>query len=264
VKRHRRRAFVDLRPADLTPPRTARPGRLFLGRFDEEALRRELADAGVLDGLAARGYPDVLMRTTVEDGEHAVQILVDSIDTPLVDLRLAEVATLTADPVLRRRGVDILSFLSIEWVSLQDPGREFTTERPRLPGQRYPGLGLGRRLYARLRDWAAAWGKDGLLNFPEYLHNAVFYSETFRFLSAARQGRFEALWRDLSALGVAAASTAVAEGRVVERESNEPFRWESAEMVDPLTDPLRDHLCSAEYRREADAVRDALRFQLRP
>lgn len=43
--------------------------------------------------------------------------------------------------------------------------------------------------------WAASWHKDGLLNLPEYYHNAVFYSAIFRFIAPVRQGRFEALQR---------------------------------------------------------------------
>jgi hypothetical protein len=261
--KRRRRAFVELRPAEMEPPRFAQPSGLFLGRFDAEALRRELAEAGVFEGLAARGYSGVSLATTVDDGEHAVRLLAESGGAPLVDLRLAEVSLVAADDLMRRLGLDILSFLFIRWVALQDPRREFTVERPRLPGQRYPGLGVGRRLYERLRAWATAWGKDGLLNVPEYLHNAVFYSESFRFLSAVRQGRFEALWRDLLSLGVAAASTAVAEGRVAEQRSARPIRWEPAEMVAALTDRLRGYLESDGYREAAAAAARAVRFRLR-
>ena len=63
-----RRAFPSLLAVDLGP------SRLFLGRFDAAALRRELEREGILRGLAARGYEEVGFRTTFESGEHRLRI----------------------------------------------------------------------------------------------------------------------------------------------------------------------------------------------
>lgn len=271
--RKRRRGFVDLRPAELGVV-AAGDERLFLGRFDLEALRRELAEAGILDGLARRGHADVGIRTGFESGEHRLTIRSRGGRVSLVDLRVAEAAALAEQP-LRRCGLDILSFLSIHWVALQDPKGRFTAARPRLPGQRYPGLRLGRLLYARLILWATLWGKDGLLNTPEYFHNAVFYGSRrrpagaeaprpplFQFVSSVRQGRFEALVRDLEMLRVAEASAAVEEGRVWEEPAGRVFRWEPGEMVSPITPALQLCLDAPETLNAVAAARDAVRFRV--
>lgn len=257
-----RPAFLDLRSAEVEPGAPSH-SRLFLGRLDGEALRRELASAGVLSALAERGYPDVVIRTGVESGEHRLRILPREHGPFLVDLRLAEASTVMKEPGLWRLGLELLSFLSMHWLALQDPQAAFRPERPRLPGQDHPGLGLARRFHERLLLWAEEWGKDGLLAIPHYLHNAVFYAKAFRFVSPARQGRFEALWRDLKRLGVAEASAAVDEGRVLEEgpEGARAFGWEGGEMVAPLTRGIRGYLDSAEYRRIVQQTRDAVRFR---
>lgn len=259
--RRRHRAFVDLTPADCGPQGLG-DALLFLGRFDEPALRRELAEAGILAGLARKGHADVVLDLEASAGEHRLRVF-DRGDgnESLVDLRLSENAILvSAEEGDAAPGV--LSVVTITWLSLQNPGAAFTLERPRLPGQRHPGLGVGRALIARLLAWAAAWGKDGLVNLPMYFHNASLYAAVFDFVSPRRQGLFEALTRDLSGVPLAEASAAVTEERIVEHPGGQTFRWEAGEMLAPLTDRARAHAASPCYRRAADAVRDSVRFSL--
>ncbi len=256
-----RSPFVDLRPADLETPPLGNG--LFLGRLDPAALRHELEEAGILAGLAARGHRDVLLRASIETGEHRLRILSGDARTTLVDLRLAEASALLKEPGLFRLGLELLSFLSMHWLSLQDPGAAFPPDRPRLPGQRYPGLGLSRRFYERLLLWAEEWGKDGLVNYPQYFHNAVFYRRAFRFISPPREGRFQALARDLGALPVAEASAALEEGRVEEAGVGRAA-WEPGEMVSPLTRGIRSYLDSPDYARAVEAAREQARFRVAP
>ena len=256
-----RRSFVDLRSADLEAAAPVR-STLYLGRLDPEALRRELQDAGVLAGLAARGFERVQIRTTVESGEHRLRVLPVGGTTTLVDLRLAEAATLFKEPRLGRLGLEVLSFLSMNWLTLQDPDRAFTPERPRLPGQDHPGLGLARAVYERLLVWAEEWGKDGLLNFPEYFHSALIYAPAFRFISAAREGRFQALRGALGALSLSEASWAVEKGRVLEEPSGAPVVWEPAEMVAPVSHDVRRYLEAPDYGRAVEDVAARTRFRL--
>jgi hypothetical protein len=252
---------VDLRAADVEAAAPVRSA-LFLGRLDAAALRRELEEAGVVAGLAARGYDRVQIRTTLESGEHRLRVLPAGGSVPLVDLRLAEAATLFKEPTLSRLGLEVLSFLSMNWLTLQDPDRKYPPERPRLPGQDHPGLGLSRAVYQRLLLWAEDWGKDGLLNFPEYFHNAVIYSPAFRFISPAREGRFQALRRDLGALSLAEASWAVESGRVLEEPAGAPFRWEPAEMVAAISHDVRRYLDAADYGRGVEDVAARTRFKV--
>jgi hypothetical protein len=256
-----RRGFVDLRPAELeaaAPVRTS----LFLGRLDPEALRREIEDAGILAALAARGYARVQLRTSVESGEHRLRIIPAGGTKTLVDLRLTEATTLLKEPRRGRLGLEVLSFLSMNWLTLQDPDRPFAADRPQLPGQDHPGLGLARAVYERLLVWAEDWGKDGLLNFPEYFHNALIYAPAFRFISPARAGRFRALRRDLAPLAMAEASWAVEQGRVREEPAGTVVSWEPAEMVAAISHDVRRYLDSEDYERAIAEVADQTRYRV--
>ncbi|HVR70176.1 MAG TPA: hypothetical protein VMT87_04960 [Vicinamibacteria bacterium] len=255
------RPFVDLRTADAEPASLAEPGH-FLGRFDPAALEREMEAAGILAALAGRGYPTVRLHVDRTDGGHRLRILPPRGEEPLVELRASESTVIVDEPVLRAQDVDLLYVLTVHWFTTQDPARPFSPARPRLPGQEHPGLGIGRRFYGRLMAWAHEWGKDALLNVPEYFHNAVFYATMFRFVSPARQGRFEALRRDLAPLHVCAASAAADEGRVVEEPGARPFRWEAAEMISPVTSSLKAALESDEYAAAVARARDAARFRV--
>jgi hypothetical protein len=256
--------LVRLVPAELG---IAGGDGLFLGRLDAEALRRELAEAGILRGLAQRGYSPVSIAVSHQDNEHRLLLRAagpgeDELP-PLIELRCDEEALVAADVEPRPAEFEVLSVLAIRWLGLQDPQARFTPERPRLPGQRYPGLGLVRPLILRVHDWARAWGKDALVNFPEFFHNAAFYSPLYRFVSPRRQGRFEALLRDIGGAPVAEASRAVEEGRVIEDPGGEPLRWEPGPMLVALTAPPRAWLESAAYTAAAAEAREGVRFWIR-
>ena len=244
----RRRAFRGPLAHDLGD------SRLFLGRFDEAALRHELEGEGILRGLLARGYPEVVLRTSFESGEHRLRVRPRGGRTSLVDLRLVETTVVVTEEVLRRGGIEVLSVLFNTWLSLQDPRARFSPERPRLPGQRFPGLGLARAFYALMARWAREWGKDAVLATPEYFHNAVFYSPAFRFLSAREQGRFEALRQALGDRPVAEASAAVAEGGVRDLLLAQSLVWRPGVMAAPVSEALTRALEGEPYRKAALAA----------
>jgi hypothetical protein len=235
---------------------------LLLGRFDAAAVRAELDEAGLLASLGERGYPEVEVRVGAVSGEHRLEVRARRGRVSLVDLRLSEASSAVEEPLARAHGLSVLSVLTVLWLSLQHPRGRFTRERPRLPGQRFPGLGLSRTVVLRLLHWARAWGKDALVAIPQYYHNAVFYSPIFRFVSPQTQGRVEALRRDLARLPVARASAAVEEKRVRLAPAGQPFAWDTGPMLVPLTPLLVAYFDSADYLRAVAESREATRFDV--
>jgi hypothetical protein len=65
-----------------------------------------------------------------------------------------------------------------------------------------------------------------------WFHLAVVARVRFRFVDPARQGRFEALMRDLAHLPLLEATRLVAEGHV--RLNGERYSWEAHDMVSRL------------------------------
>lgn len=261
--RPRGRSLVRLRAGDLD---VAKQSLRFLGRFDTADLRRELEQAGILGGLLRRGHAPVSVEIAREDDEHRLLVRAASPDEsnppPLIELRCAEQTLLARDIEPRPIGFELLSVLAIRWLAMQDPRAHFTPERPRLPGQRCPGLGLARPFILRIHDWARAWGKDALVNLPEFFHNAVFYSALYRFALPARQGRFEAMVRDLGAYPIAVSSGAVEQGLVIEEPSGNVLHWEPGEMIVALTEPVRNWLLSAAYADSVARTREAVWYRI--
>lgn len=244
-----------------TAPRPA--GGIFLDRLTPAMLERELEAADIYAHLEARGYGSFAIELGREEREHVLRVRAADVEQPLIELRASEMTLVPKEPLLRGQGVDVLYLLAVHWLSLQDPRAAFAPERPALPGQVSPGLGVGQRLLARLTAWAHDWGKDALVNFPAYYHNAVFYSRIFHFLSPRRQGRMDALRRDLAGLGVAEASWAVDQGRVREEPDGKVLRWRAAEMVAPLGRAVKAYLKSPEYLAEVAAARESVRYSVK-
>lgn len=263
MKQHRR-SSVRL-SADEVDAATFSPGRLFLGRFDVDTLRAELERVGVLAVLRAKGYDPVVIETSLEAGQHRLRVRPSSRGPILVDLRVSEGAFPIAAPGAVPSASEIPSVLSVDWVALQDPKGRFSPDKPRLPGQRYPGLGAAMKMQALVGSWAKSWGKDAIINMPEHYHNAVFYSPACRFVDPVVEGRFEALRRDLAALTVAEASWSVKRGHVVDRQSGARFVWTGSPMMAALTATARRHVESDAYRRAVeDAARSASFYRLSP
>lgn len=133
------------------------------------------------------------------------------------------------DLEVERRRLGEGTFLFINWLSLRNPRARFSKLRPQLPGQEVPGLGLAREMTMILGLMATRLNLDGVAFRPSWYHMAWAARHGARFVDPARQGRFEALARDLRELPLLEATRAVAEGRV--HLNHAPYVWEPDEMV---------------------------------
>lgn len=128
-----------------------------------------------------------------------------------------------------RRRLGTGTFLFVNWLSLRNPRAHFSSLRPQLPGQEVPGLGLAREMSQLLTLMAKRLLLDGVAFRPSWFHMAWAARHDARFVDPARQGRFEALVRDLSSVPLLHATRALAEGSV--KLNGEPYPWEPDEMV---------------------------------
>ncbi|WP_338871481.1 histone deacetylase [Myxococcus stipitatus] len=155
---------------------------------------------------------------------------------------------LLVDVVVERRTIAEEPYFFVNWLSLRHPRARFSERRPQLPGQDVPGLGLAREATEMFVLMARRLGLAGVAFRPMWYHLAVVARARFRFVDPTRQGRFEAMLRDLSQIPLLEATRAVADGRV--RLDGEPYRWEPADMVlrlEPV--PLDTDAITAERER---------------
>ena len=146
-------------------------------------------------------------------------------------------------------------YLFVNWLALRHPRAQFTSLRPRLPGQDVPGLGLSREIAELLAIVAQHRGLRGVAFRPSWYHLAYAARQRARFLDVERQARFEALVRDMSKMSLLEATDAVAKGRV--RMNGQAYQWEADNMVYRLADaPSAD--------ASSRAASDAYRFTVEP
>ncbi|HUJ27255.1 MAG TPA: histone deacetylase [Myxococcales bacterium] len=190
---------------------------LLLGFYSAEGLEHALHRYGVLGEIARLGY-----------GPFRVEIRDEGVGQ---SARLIDVPSKAAliEVVLEARHVDGERMLYVHWLALRNPRAKFSAERPQLPGQDVPGLGLARELTELLGRMALRLGLSGLVFRPASYHLAYGGRETLRFRDPARQGRFEALVQALQGMPLVEATRAVADGRVL--LDGQPYKWEADEMV---------------------------------
>ncbi|MDZ7343081.1 MAG: hypothetical protein ONA90_01060 [candidate division KSB1 bacterium] len=226
---------------------------LWLGRYTEAEVLHLLDQFDVLPALKEKGF-------------HDISIAIEAIDQFAQALKIFErtkPAELLAEFRLREKifshsllcNAEPFRMLVIEWLMLQNPRAQFTAQRPRLPGQRFPGLGQAKRVLQLLVHVAEQRQLAGILNFPEYFHNAYLYLQHFHFCDPRREGIVHALHRDLSPLTLAEISWAIYYGCVIDRTTTETFEWRAEALVLPLHERLQSYYASTTYQ---SAVRDAL------
>jgi acetoin utilization deacetylase AcuC-like enzyme len=210
---------------------------LLLGTYSPETLEYVLYRFGVLRFLERRGYGHFrVVFGTASSGGERVSVFgeADGAEHLLIDA------------VLERRTIAERDVLYVHWLSLRDPRARFSDSRPKLPGQEVPGLGLAREVTELLVLIARRLQLGGIAFRPAWFHTAYVARARFAFVDPARQGRFEALLRDLGAVPIPLLSTWLAEGRV--RMNGQPYEWEPAEMVARFETDARDASAIAEER----------------
>jgi hypothetical protein len=164
--------------------------------------------------------------------------------------------------LVTRKPLASFRLLRIEWALFQNPRAQFTPERPRLPEQRYPGLGIGELAGTFLEDLAKEHHCDGLLSFPQHYHNAAIYSRRYTFFHPSHQGALEAMMRDLKKRTLADRSFAIDAGFLQKAGSDTHLGWEASEMVRPLSRHLGEMFGSRFWRHEARTARKASKWRI--
>jgi hypothetical protein len=231
-----------------------------LGHFDAAALQQQFAAAGIFTVLRARGFDD--FEVQIEAAGRAMPHIVlyarkGGSRLLLIDGCIGE-ATVRPDYFARRGRVvqRPIELAVVHWMREQDPSARFSSDRPPLPLQEHPGLGILRRAFRIVLHMANELGKDGIVSVPKFYHDAVIFyrSRLFLFLDPTEQGIFEALLRDLEGVPLADASVALVSG-CVHDGAGTVISWSPGYQVFPLTSDLVEYFHSPEY---AAAVEEAL------
>jgi acetoin utilization deacetylase AcuC-like enzyme len=240
----------DLLPTSYSSAKSTR----FLEYYSLHGVELALERYGVFDRLRKKGYDDLTLEFELDDpsGQSLRVRTRGNRSESLAELKVRRERRLFAG----------LELLAVEWLLLQDPRAVANRGRVALPGQEHPGLGMLREVSALLILICERLGLDGLLIVPSHYHIAALTTGHCRFVDPTDEARFEALREALAGTRLAEASRAIEEGRVVDRESGEPFRWKPAPMVLPFSDRLKAALEARRSAAEAPPRGKALAYRL--
>jgi acetoin utilization deacetylase AcuC-like enzyme len=193
--------------------------RLLLGFYTASGVEHALFRFGVFDHLERLGFRQFRAAFDSEGMGERLRVFGQA----------GGAEHLLMEVILDRKVVAGAEVLFVYWLSLRNPRAQFSDRRPRLPGQEAPGLGMVHEAGTMLARIAVRLGLNGVVFRPSYYHTAYAARHEFAFVDPRRQGRFEALVRDLAGIPLLDATTAVAEGRVL--LNGEPYAWEADEMA---------------------------------
>ncbi len=200
--------------------------RLF-GHYTKHGLELQLERLGILNQIRARGFtsPTLVLDSISELGQTA-RLFGDADRTELLmELRARRDRTALPD----------MELLYVEWLLLQNPRRDFTVARPRLPGQGMPGLGLLREVVALLVVVCEQAGLDGIMFVPAHYYMAALGRRHLRFIRAEDSAIYEAMRAVLGDLDLATATQAIESGRLINPDTGQPVLWHTPKMILPVS-----------------------------
>jgi acetoin utilization deacetylase AcuC-like enzyme len=226
----------------------------FLGTFSRYAVEFALVEYGLMDRLLRLGFKELRVAIDLEDPlGHTLRVQTGGIDPQVVmEIKLQ----------IDRHSEPGRSFLSIEWLLIQDARSRFELSRPLLPGQKYPGLGLLRDTAAVLIVLSERLKLDGLVFTPSHYHLAAISRPLAFSPDPEVEGRFQAIRLAVAKLDLRSATIAVESGKVIDTTSGQIVAWEPSRLIIPVSGELKRTLSSQGFRDEVQRVSSSLHFRV--
>ncbi|NOX89303.1 MAG: hypothetical protein GXO77_09765 [Calditrichaeota bacterium] len=238
---------------------------LFLGFYSKKGIQTAFERYGIIKQLKERGFNDLIFEIDTSDPYiHRLIIYDGKADSSrlLIEVVLRKKVIEIQMPFSNRLNGKMFESLAIEWLCMQNPNKSFSDEKPRLPGQKHPGLGMASKAVEILIITAWRLHLAGLLNTPDHFHNAYLYSRIFYYLNPENQARFMALCRDLKDYSPDMISWAVEWGVVIDEIQNRPMEWIIGEQIVPLHSDLKELFESADYQNWVKEKSRLFKFRL--
>jgi len=153
------------------------------------------------------------------------------------------------------------NFLILEWLTLQNPLLSFSGEKFPLPGQKHPGLGLGKKVVDVFIYLARIMHKDGILAFPAYFHNSLLFSRYFYFINPEKTGEVQTIRESFPDVTFKQLAWIVYLNCVRDTQGK-AYEWKAEEEVYPLNKALKSYFGSKGYREIVEKSKERLSFRI--
>jgi len=238
---------------------------LLLGKYSLQEVRAVLMKRNFFKDAQNRGlWPlDYDMDSSEFPPLQRFQIFFKEKKPPnlIVDLKIREGKFRPKTKIALEFGLPEFHFIILDWLTLQNPLLDFTSEKTPLPGQNHPGLNLGKKVLDLFDYLARLDNTDGLLAFPAYFHNALLFSRTFRFANPEKRGEVLAILRSFPELSFKQLSWVVYLNCLKDK-NGQTYEWRAEEQVHPLARELKKYFESKAYKETVQKTRENLSFSI--
>jgi hypothetical protein len=178
----------------------------------------------------------------------------------IVDLKIKEDVFHPKKKIASYPSLSEYKFLILDWLTLQNPLLEFSQEKSPLPGQKHPGLNLGKKVSDIFVYLARLSRKDGVLAFPNYFHNALLFSRNFYFLNPEKLGEVLAIKASFPEVTFKKLAWIVYLDCM--REKGKKYEWKAEEQIFPLSKTLINYFDSKSYKEKVKESQEQLSFEI--
>ncbi|MCL1911591.1 MAG: hypothetical protein FWG13_05250 [Leptospirales bacterium] len=225
---------------------------MFLGCFSADDFLAVMEKIGMLAGLKELGFNDINVHIDIDEARVHYMKLYSGKPGPenmLIDLRVTETRFMPDKRFFPKAElVPAYDMVVIEWLSLQNPKTDdFASDRPQLPGQTKPGLGILKYCFGIMYEVAKEVSKDGFLDMPEYLHAAIMYAKKFKFFDPVYEAMIRALLRDLSSYSMSDLSWGMITKTIIDESTGAPEIYAPSEQIYHASDRMKDYFRSGNY-----------------
>ncbi|MDD5765553.1 MAG: hypothetical protein PHW79_04815 [Candidatus Marinimicrobia bacterium] len=243
----------------------------FLGVFSQKGLHYIIRAFGLIDTLNQSGLNDITIDIDTSDSHtHRLYTFTGAHQPENV---LCELVVKQGPLNLNEHGSTILperkpNLLQVEWLLLQNPKSDFSNERPPLPGQSHPGLGIGDRLLQILIIMTKRLRLEGMVNKPRYFHTAFMFTKGFSFVNPQSQAQIYAISKSLlSKYSFYTVAWAAHFNSIFNKVDNSYMEWKPDYLLFPLSKEYIKYFRSKpytkkvqQYLKKMDYAIDAERF----
>jgi len=256
----------DLDESDLFKLNIGQRGdNLFLGFFSENGLRIIFEKYKIKKKLNRLGFYNLYLDINTSDA-YKHKVIVKNIENGNVEILIELVVrkdiveiNMPFDCSLNGNKYDVLT---VEWLKMQNPRERFTRQKPKLPGQEYPGLGIGSQALELIIMAARRLGLQGVVNIPDHYHNAFLYSKIFHYEDPKDQARLMAIIRDTKGRHISNVAWAIERRLLIDKNKNQPFEWFVKRQVLPLTREWRRLCNSKSYKDYVQKKQKKYKFEI--
>jgi len=225
---------------------------LFLGRFSTKNLLSMMDEIGLIEHLRSIGFEKLIVDIDIDENrisyfklywEEKIQ------SNQLIDLRISETTFIPEkkyfDENLEYTQYDMIV---IEWLAARNPIMTFDEQKPQLPGQASPGLGVLKYCFKMLYIMAKEVFKDGFLDIPDHMHGAIMYSKQFKFFDPAHEGIIRAMRRDLLNYSLSDVSWGAITGTIIDLDTGKPAIYNPGEQIHYVSERMKKYFESNKYK----------------